>query len=71
MIFSNARRHLPAAALIAAVAGLLGGCGTVSRIDASEQQIRVDAGTPVALDIENFSGNVRIVVDPTFRPVHP
>jgi hypothetical protein len=54
-----------------AAAALLPGCGTVSKVDADDQQIRIDPLTPVALDIENFSGNVRVVVDPTLTSVKP
>ena len=56
---------------IAALPLLLASCGTVRKIDTADQQIRIDPVTPVALDIENFHGNVRIVVDPTLTEVRP
>ena len=56
---------------VAALPLLLASCGTVRKIDAADQQIRIDPVTPVALDIENFHGNVRIVVDPMLTEVRP
>lgn len=64
MTLRSTRRPLFAALVLAASAALLASCGTVRKIDTGEQQIRIDPSTPVALDIDNFSGNVRIIVDP-------
>lgn len=71
MTFRNPARLLPVALIAATAAVLLSACGTVNKVDPTEQQIRVDTATPVAFDIENFSGNVRIVVDPTLTAVKP
>lgn len=50
---------------------MLSSCGTVQKVDVSEQQIEVDRAVPVAFDIENFHGSVRIVVDATRTDVKP
>lgn len=62
-----------AVALLVAAAGasLLASCGTVSRVDAGTQQIRIAPDSIVAVDVENFHGNVRIVVDPTLTAPKP
>ncbi len=64
-------RLLLVSLLLASAPALLSSCGTVSKIDTAEQQIRIEQGTPVAIDIENFNGNVRVVVDPTLTAVKP
>jgi hypothetical protein len=66
---SAARRVALAGALL--LPALLASCGTVDKVDAADQQIRVDPVTPVAFDIENFHGSVRIVVDPSLSEVRP
>jgi hypothetical protein len=69
-----AARSLQAALLSGSLVlgtSLLGSCGTVKKIDTADQQIRIDPLTPVAFDIENFHGNVRVVVDPTLTAVKP
>jgi hypothetical protein len=63
--------RLPTAACAVLAALVLASCGTVDRVDATDQQIRVDTSTPVGIDIENFHGNVRVVVDPTLTAVKP
>lgn len=64
-------RMLLPVALVAATPLAMVSCGTVSKVEATSQQIRVDPTMPVGLDIENFHGNVRIVVDPTLDAVKP
>jgi hypothetical protein len=64
-------RHLLTLVGVAAGCSLLASCGTVRKVDGAEQQIEVDRGTPVAFDIENFHGSVRIVVDASRTDVKP
>jgi hypothetical protein len=63
-LFSHPTRALLACSCLVA-AGVLASCGTTRKLETADQQIVVDPGVPVAFDIENFHGNVRIVVDPS------
>lgn len=67
----HALRRMACIASMVTTGLLLASCGTVRKVDAADQQIRIDAVTPVAFDIENFHGNVRIVVDPSLTEVKP